>query len=169
MVDNGKVYCSKSYKMMWCDVFMKDAMSQGFGIKDISEYAPGRQFTAIETGQFKEVGTQAEEPVFHYCDNAVDTLMWYWEMFDFVDCGGQKLYFFEIKPLSQKYKSRTPVDPKLWQCGANKIEILKQTTLKQVAMDACKEIEQNRDEIIKRYPNHDMNKYIERIVAQAKE
>ncbi len=162
-----KPYCSKSYKMMWDDGKLKDGLTLGFKIKNMNEYTPGRQFTATGSAAPMRFGVIAPNAIFHFCDNAVDTLMWYWLVFDFLDFDAPTVNFFEVKPLDSVYKNRAPDETYLWQCGTNKLEIVCKTSLAQVARDAMMEIQQNRAEIIARYPHLNMERYIIKIQRQA--
>ncbi|MDW2958579.1 MAG: hypothetical protein R8M37_02110 [Alphaproteobacteria bacterium] len=162
--DFEEIYAAKSYKMVWPADSLPDGLSISFNIKSTEEYTPGRQFTAIpRKNYFGGFGVRATEPVFHFCDNAVDMLLWYWEVYDFIDYDTPTITFLEIKPIGTIYKNQAPDKTELWQCGANQIEIVRHTNIKQVAQDACKEIAQNQDEIIARYPNHNMVRYIAKI------
>ncbi|MBQ8686336.1 MAG: hypothetical protein IJ517_01080 [Alphaproteobacteria bacterium] len=166
-----EVCFSKSYKMMWLTKMgLGDQTTTGFNIKSMSEYFPGRQFVAKGNPArptSNRFGVIANEPVFHFCDNAVDTLMWYWEVFSFFDDEGPIINFFEIKPLAKVFKNRAPDETMLYQCGTNSFEIVKRTNIQCVAQDACKEIENNHQKIIDRYPNYDMKDFILRIKRQA--
>ena len=164
---NFKPYYSKSYKMTWRDDGLVDGLSSAFNIQDNKEYTPGRQFTAQYINRGSGFGVQAPVPIFHFCDNAVDTLMWYWEVFDFMDYDAPVIHFFEIKPLAPVFKNQAPDETMLWQCGTNKLEIVRETSLQQVAKDACAEIEQNKSEIIARYPHYNMDMYIKKIIRCA--
>ena len=167
----NEIYFSKSYKMMWLSKQgIIDGTTNGFKIKSMSEYFPGRQFVAKsdpDRPTLNRFGVIANEPVFHFCDNAVDTLMWYWEVFSFLDDQEPTINFFEIKPLSRFFKNRAPDETMLFQCGTNSFEIVKQTNIQCVAQDACKEIENNPQRIIDRYPNYDMRDFILQIKKQA--
>ena len=165
---NSQPYYSKSYKMTWRDGNIIDGLTSAFNIQDKKEYTPGRQFTAKHTGRNTGFGVRAPVPIFHFCDNAVDTLMWYWLVFDFLDFDAPTINFFEVKPLSDVYKNRAPDETCLWQCGTNKLEIVCQTSLAQVARDAMLEIQENKAEIIARYPHLNMERYIMKINRQAK-
>ena len=79
----------------------------------------------------------------------------------------QQVNFFEIKPLAKVYKNRSPDELMLYQCGTNKIEIVRHTTLKEVAIDAMREIENGFINIILKYPHFDMLEYKARIAKQA--
>lgn len=163
-----QIYCSKSYKMVWPAYSLRDKFSASFNIKNAAEYTPGRQFVAKPIGDcFTGFCVHSKEAVLHFCDNAVDTLMWYWEVFDFIDYETPQITFLEIKPIGTVYRNQVPDETELWQCGVNKIEIVRHTDIKQVAQDACKEIEQNKDEIIARYPIHNMRRYIAKIKRTA--
>lgn len=166
-IDTQKPLMTKSYKMMWRDPFIIDGLSAAFNITDFKEYTPGRQFVAKFKDTYERFGVLASVPVFHFCDNALDILMWYWEVMDFFEDTEKTIHFFEIKPHGKVYKNRVPDETRLWQCGCNKIEIVKETTLAQVAQDACKEIAQNPTEIIARYPHYDMIAYCAKIKNQA--
>jgi len=109
----------------------------------------GRQM--IASPGWTPCGIVAPEPVFHFCDNAIDSLMWYWE-FDY----GDKMVFYEIKPNSCIYKSRCPDETQLYQCGANRITYIRRLTLPQMYLRALIEANKNRSEIIARYPNYEM-------------
>ena len=152
---------------MWDDGNLKDGLTLGFKIKNMNEYTPGRQFTATGSAAPMRFGVIAPNAIFHFCDNAVDTLMWYWLVFDFLDFDAPTVNFFEVKPLDSVYKNRAPDETYLWQCGTNKLEIVCKTTLSQVARDAMMEIQQNRAEIIARYPHLNMERYIKKIKRQA--
>ena len=162
-----KPYFTKSYKMMFKDKYESDCMTYGFNIKDMSEYAPGRQFVAKNKFNHSRFGVDAPVPVFHFCDNAIDTLLWYWEVFDFMDEEYPVVNFFEIKPLAKVYKNRSPDELMLYQCGTNKIEIVRHTSLTEVATDAMREIENGFINIILKYPHFDMLEYKARIAKQA--
>lgn len=151
---------TKSYKMLWnCDMGI-DPVTAGFGITKWAEYTPGRRFVAKQVGtNFDAFAVRAPEPIFHFCDNAVDILMWYWEVFDF----GLDVHFVEIKPVGTVYKNRANDETALWQCGVNKFEFVRHTTIKEVAQDACREIDAKRSEIISRYPQYNMQQVIRRI------
>lgn len=158
---------TKSYKMMWRDGLIVDGLSHSFDIKNFAEYTPGRQFVAQSGHSYERFGVRASKPVFHFCDNAIDTLMWYWQVFDFMDYDAPTIHFFEIKPLAPVFKNQAPDETMLWQCGTNKLEIIRETSLQQVAKDACVEIEQNKSEIIARYPHYNMDMYIKKIIRCA--
>ncbi len=163
-IDFKQLYYTKSYKMVWPESDLPDGLSVAFKIKKLAEYTPGRQFVANPRNNYLgRFGVQANEPIFHYCDNAVDILMWYWNVFNFIDYDSPMIGFLEIKPIGTIYKNRTPDETELWQCGVNKIEIVKHTNIKQVAQDACQEIAQNQDEIISRYKNYEMARFIAKI------
>ena len=156
--------------MMWNTGNIKDGVTGGFDIKDFKEYTPGRQFVAKGSHEpHGPFGIRTNVPVFHFCNNAVDTLMWYWEVFDFMDWDKPTpaIQFFEIKPLDKIYRSRVNDETMLWQCGTNKFEIVRHTNLKNVAEDACKEILHDTAEIICRYSHYDMMDYIKKIQKQA--
>ena len=162
-----KPLLTKSYKMVWPSASTPDGLSHAFNIKDLKEYTPGRQFVAESKYNFNHFGIQAPTPVFHYCDNAVDTLMWYWEVFNFFDDLEPTIHFFEIQPHGKIYKNRAPDETMLWQCGCNKIEIIKEISMQQLMTDAYKEIQQKQEEIITRYPHYDMVAYCQQIKKQA--
>lgn len=155
---------TKSYKMLWnCDMGI-DPVTAGFGITKWAEYTPGRCFVAKQVGtNFDAFAVRAPEPIFHFCDNAVDILMWYWEVFDF----GLDVHFVEIKPVGTVYKNRANDETALWQCGVNKFEFVRHTTIKEVAQDACREIDAKCSEIIARYPQYNMQQVIRRIKRSA--
>ena len=138
---------------------------------EIEDIYPGRQFTAkgkpYEWCQWysksgaahPRVSLQSPMPVIHFSDNTIDMLMWY-----YVGMGltspYQEVYFFEINPLTQVYKQRCIDKNKLYQCGAQRIEIVQQMTMGDVFRVANQEIQNNTDEIINRYPDKNMLKLI---------
>ena len=162
-----KPYFTKSYKMMFKDTHIRDGLTRAFNIQNMSEYTPGRQFVASMDGNLSYFGVNTSVPIFHFCDNAIDTLLWYWEVFDFMDEEYPVVNFFEIKPLAKVYKNRSPDELMLYQCGTNKIEIVRHTSLTEVATDAMREIENGFINIILKYPLFDMLEYKERIAKQA--
>jgi len=117
----------------------------------------GRQIVA--SPGITPCGICAPEPVFHFCDNAIDCLMWYWEFEGAFDDNGSTL-FYEIKPCSRVYKSRCPDETQLFQCGANRITYVRKLTLPQIYLHAQIEVKRNRKEIIARYPNYEMKRLI---------
>ena len=146
-----------------------------YNISEIDNIYPGQRFVshgkAIEWCQkYSKSGTpspgitlQTAIPMIHFCDNAVDILMWYWEVFDF----GLDVHFVEIKPVGTVYKNRANDETALWQCGVNKFEFVRHTTIKEVAQDACREIDAKCSEIIARYPQYNMQQVIRRIKRSA--
>jgi len=113
----------------------------------------------IASSGWTPCGIVAPEPVFHFCDNAIDCLMWYWEFNGAFDCNGPTL-FYEVKPNSSVYKSRCPDETQLYQCGANRITYVRRLTLPQIYFRAQLEVKRNRKEIITRYPNYEMGRLI---------
>lgn len=103
-----------------------------------------------------------EKPLIHFCDNAIDMLMWYWVGMDDMP-SYQEVYFYEIIPCVPYYKGRCIDNNDLFQCGATHIRIKKQLSTGDVMRIALSEIDKNPDEIINRYPNHNMLKIMMRI------
>ncbi len=100
-----------------------------------------------------------EQPQIHFCDNAIDLLMWY-----IVGLGEanwfNEVYFYEIIPMLPYCKQRCNDKNNLFQCGAPGIKIVRQLTIGDVFRIANKEIKKNIKEIINRYPNQNMMKLI---------
>ena len=146
--------------------FVKD-----FDISEIDEIYPGRQFTAkgkpYEWCQWysksgnpnPKVSLQTNVPMIHFSDNTIDLLMWYYVGMRF-SSPYQEVYFFEIKPMSQVHKQRCNDKNNLYQCGAQRIEIVQQVTMGDIFRIANQEIQNNTDEIINRYPDKNMLKLI---------
>lgn len=103
-----------------------------------------------------------KNPLIHFCDNMVDMLMWYWvglaEITPY-----REVYFYEVVPCAPYYKERCIDDNNLFQCGAKRIRIKKQLSTGDVMRIALSEINKNPDEIINRYPDLNMLKYMMRI------
>ena len=100
----------------------------------------------------------SQEPVIHFCDNAIDLLMWYYKGWD--GPVYNETYFFEVEPIGAIYKNQCNDKNHFWQCGANKIKIVRQVSFGELLRVASDEIKQNLDEIINRYPEHNMLKLI---------
>lgn len=102
------------------------------------------------------------EPVIHFCDNAIDTLMWY-----FTGLGDNisfyEAYFLEVVPTIPVYKQVCIDENKLWQCGARAIKVIRHVPYGEMLRIADKEIKRNRVGIINRYPNKNMFKLIQYI------
>lgn len=144
---------------------------QKYNISDIDEIYPGRRF--VSHGKRFEwclrynksgvprpgITLQTDIPMIHFCDNAIDLLMWY-----YVGMGlaspWQEIYFFEVKPLSPVHKQRCNDKNKLYQCGAWHVEIVKPMTMGDILRVADQEIQNNTEEIINRYPDKNMLKLI---------
>lgn len=103
-----------------------------------------------------------EKPLIHFCDNVVDMLMWYWVGLDDI-VSYREVYFYEVIPCIPYYKERCIDDNNLFQCGATHIRIKKQLSTGDVMRIALSEINKNPDEIINRYPDLNMLKYMMRI------
>ena len=122
----------------------------------------GQQFTAKSFDKDAieaNVALNAPEFVLHFCDKAIDTLMW-------MDCCMNSGLFktnakvYEIKPLSFVYKQQCNDKNALWQCGANKIEFVCQLDKIDLLRDAVAETDRDFSKIIMRYPNRNMLKMI---------
>ncbi len=160
---------SKSYKMVWPEAGpLKDGLSWSCNFDKMSQFYPGQVFLAKRAeNHSNRFGVLAQKPVFHFCDNAVDTLLWFWEVFDCLDDDKPVVNFLEIKPMGRIYKNQAPDETQLWQCGVNQFKVMRKVDIKRVAQDACKEIEHSYQEIIARYPHYDMIEYIQKIKRQA--
>ena len=142
-----------------------------FNISEVEEIYPGRRFVAqgkpYEWCQWysksgkpsPKVSLQTHAPMIHFADNAIDLLMWYYVGMG-VNSPYQEVYFFEINPLTQVHKQRCSDKNNLYQCGAQRIEIVQQMTLGDIFRAANQEIQNNTDEIINRYPDKNMLKLI---------
>ena len=142
-----------------------------FNISEVEEIYPGRCFTAkgkpYEWCQWysksgnahPKVSLQTPVPMIHFADNAIDLLMWYYVGMR-ITSPYQVVYFFEIKPLSPVYKQRCNDENNLYQCGAQRIEIVQPLTMGDILRIADQEIQNNTSEIINRYPDKNMLKLI---------
>lgn len=142
-----------------------------YNISEIDDIYPGQRF--VSRGKEFEwcqkysksgkpspgITLQTVIPMLHFCDNAVDLLMWYLVGMKSMS-PWQEIYFFEIEPLSPVHKQRCNDKNQFFQCGAQNIEIKKQLTMGDILRIADQEITENIDEIINRYPNQNMMKII---------
>ena len=142
-----------------------------YKIADINDVYPGQRF--VSRGKLYEwcqkysksgaaqpgLALQTQVPMIHFCDNAIDLLMWYYVGIQDA-LPYQEIYFFEIKPLSPVHKQRCNDKNKLYQCGAWHIEITQPLTMGDILRLADQEIQNNIDEIINRYPDQNMLKLI---------
>ncbi len=142
-----------------------------YNISEIDDIYPGRRFVSrgkpFEWCQnYSDSGIptpgitlQNPVPMIHFCDNAIDLLMWYRIGMKSIS-PWQEVYFFEILPLSPVHKQTCNDKNKLYQCGAWHIEIIRQITIGEIFRIASQEIKDNIDEIINRYPDQNMMKII---------
>lgn len=142
-----------------------------YNISDINDIYPGQRFVSrgkrfewcqsySKSGAARPgVTLQTRAPMIHFCDNAIDLLMWYYIGMG-ITSPYQEIYFFEIKPLSPVHKQRCNDKNKLYQCGAWHIEITQPLTMGDILRLADQEIQNNIDEIINRYPDQNMLKLI---------
>lgn len=131
----GQRFVSRGKPYEWCQIYSKSGAAQ-----------PG-------------LALQTQVPMIHFCDNAIDLLMWYYVGIQDA-LPYQEIYFFEIKPLSPVHKQRCNDKNKLYQCGAWHIEITQPLTMADILRLADQEIQNNIDEIINRYPDQNMLKLI---------
>lgn len=151
---------------MQCSRFAKT-----YNIQDVDDIYPGRRF--VSRGQLYDwcaifddsgyrqrgLGVHSAVPLIHFCDNTIDLLMWYYVSIK--PClPYSEVYFFEIKPLSPVHKQRCIDTDRLYQCGSHTIEIVKQLSFGDVLRIANQEIENECEQIIKRYPEQNMFKLI---------
>ena len=132
---HGRRFVSRGKRFEWCQKYSKS----------------GRASAGLTL--------QTDIPMIHFCDNAIDLLMWYYKGMSPVS-PYQEIYFFEIKPLSPVHKQRCNDKNKLYQCGAWHIEIVQPLTMGDILRAADLEIQQNMEEIINRYPDQNMLKLI---------
>ena len=159
------------YKMI---LMQSSFFVRAYGIAEPEELCPGRVFRAHGRPMEWCLGTDNNgdtvprvcmfnrQPLIHFCDNMIDMLMWYWVGMD--DCPSyREVYFYEVIPSVPYYKKQCTDDNALYQCGARAIRIKRQLSTGDVMRIALKEINKNPDEIINRYPNHNMLKIMMRI------
>mgnify|MGYP003307134257 CR=1 FL=1 len=108
-----------------------------------------------------------EWPLIHFCDNAIDLLMWY-KIGLHDENWFREIYFYEITPSLPYYKERCKDKNRLFQCGARGIKIIRHLTMDDVLRIAKKEINNNIEEIINRYPDQNMMKLILYVQENAK-
>lgn len=130
-------------------------------------YARGRRFdwcshTDADGFLAPDVCVWNAHPLIHFCDNAIDMLMWYWVGMDDYPSFSE-VYFYEIVPSLPYYKERCNDKNQFFQCGARAIQVIRQLSTGDVMRIAAREIESDMDEIIHRYPDQNMMKYIMRI------
>lgn len=88
-------------------------------------------------------------PVFHFCDNAFDVMLWH-SLFE-----TQNTTVYEIKPLGKVVKQRCNDSAGLYQCGAQDIEIIKPVSQKQLFKMALSEYRKKRKTKKQLYPHID--------------
>lgn len=142
-----------------------------YNIRDVDDIYPGRRFVSrgklydwcaiFDNSGYRQRGLSIHYavPLIHFCDNAIDLLMWYYVSMK-QSLPYSEVYFFEIKPLAPVHKERCIDKDGLYQCGAHTIEIVKQLSFGDILRIADQEIDKKRDKIIKRYPEQNMFKLI---------
>ena len=135
----------------------------GFGgrckVSDWDELLPGHLFTCpgrdykwcISEDLEPGVGILSEIPVFHFCDNALDTVLWH----KYLSTRTPEFFTapYEIRPRTKVYKERSRDDVGLYQCGSYAIEIVRPITMGKLERRAIAEFESDPSAAIFRYPN----------------
>lgn len=135
------------------------------GIDDISAIPNGTKFTAsapVENDKVKK-NLYINKPVFHFCDNAFDIMLWHniFERLYQSSDAKQTPVIYEIIPLSEVVKEKCSDKLELYQCGATKIEIKTKMSLNRMFDRAVKEFKNNKAQKEELYPNLPLSKIID--------
>lgn len=140
----------KYYKVMWPNSSFSDVYKS----TDLNNIAPNTIISAPDKPYNYSDGTHIENPtqVIHFCDNAFDTMLWY-NMLD-------AFCVYEIEPLTPVIKQKCKESQDIYQCGAQKIKIVKKIPTDTMFDLALSEFEQDREAKIRMYMSISMPKVV---------
>ncbi len=126
-----------------------------FHIRGLSDLWTGRCFEAtnICMSGSQECMIQAPYPVIHFCDNALDALLWR-------GLFGHVRYVFEIEPIGQVFREKCNDQNGLYQCGARGIKLQKLITEDGLIKLAQAHVYKDPKASIDRYTNVAIKDYI---------
>ncbi len=127
-----------------------------YHITDSSKIQYGTKYTASIPNITKDY-KGIKKAVLHFAEGAFDTMLWQ-SMLIWDNTEYQQHTIYEIQPLTNVFKERCMDGIGIYQCGANKIEILNPISLDEMFERAIAEFNQNRKQQIERYPNLDISK-----------
>ncbi len=120
-----------------------------YNISDIKSIPEGSQFVASDSYGFVKTSLSDNTPLLYFTDCAFDMMLWYpiFSKTPYLEALAGNIRescIYEIIPLSQIVKGRSPSDHNFFRCGANKIEFKKQIPIEQVAKIAIQEYNQHK-------------------------
>lgn len=166
---------TKYYKI----IFLPDSMfARQYGLSEEYDIMPGQRFTAhgkkyewcckTDKKGFVEdkVSICTADPVIHFCDNAIDALLWA-DLLNRTNADEKYGYFYEVQPLGHIYKQQCNDNDGYFQCGAHRIEILRRVSNKEMLRLGAQEIDENASGIIQRYPHKNMIRFMNLVKCRA--
>lgn len=138
----------KYYKIITSKSIFKDS----YNILDIRSIPFGTRFVAQKPKNPSRVILNSNMPVIHFCDSAVNTMLWYSFIFDgciepwLLEMVGicHDTCIYEIKPVSPVIYGVCRDEYHLYQCGANIVEFGEKIPVEQVVRNAVKEYKKHK-------------------------
>lgn len=156
---------NRFYKVIFIGDMHSDSLfALTFGIHGLTDLKPGRKFMATHkytSVDIEKYAIPSPVPLIHFCDNAVDTLLWR-QIF------GHVRYVFEIQPIGPITYDICKDHNRLQQCGAPGIELKQLVTENGLINLAKAEMAVNPDRIINQYENPLIRQWLWRLYHGAR-
>ena len=164
----GKVSCTlmRLMTMFYKVIYIGNMESHSFfcdtfGVRGLADLTRGRMFHADASrvqSQMPEYVIQSPVPLIHFCDNALDTLLWC-KLF------GHVRYVFKIKPIGDVQRAVCNDNIGLYQCGAPGIELKRRISEEKLIKLARREVSRDIDAAVARYAAPSLQNYIRRLLC----